>query len=520
MFGVVREDATSADGSGIYIGSILNTFGIDFRARAYTGTSATSSSGSELFDKTDFDTGDIGLLCFDIDNGKLWFGRRDVSGSSTIWYDSSGNNNGDPSAGSNPTYTGTYTGHTWFIGCHDYNGTTIVANFGQDGSFAGSLTSQGASDAGGIGDFNYIESGFLALCTSNMPDITIGPGQDSQADDHFNTVLYTGNGSTQNITGVGFQPDWTWIKNRAATDAHALTDSVRGVTKEIQTNALSAESTNADGLTAFGADGFSLGDDDIYNTNAEGYVSWNWKAGTSFSNDASATSVGTIDSTGTVNTDAGFAIISYTGTGSAGTIAHGLGTVPKFYVVKNRGDSGTNWQAYHGAAASDPETDYLYLNSSAALDDADDWNDTAPTSSVFSVKTHNQVNESGDTYIAYLFSEIEGYSKFGSYVGNGNANGMFVYTGFRPAWIMVKEVGASGFWMIQDNKIYPINDGDTRSLAANDTATESTISGRGNEMDILSNGFKMRASTGDFNASNTHVYLAFAEQPFKFANAR
>ena len=203
FFGIAREERLSYVNSGSYLGNILDTYGLDFRARSYTGTSATSSSGSQLFDQTNFDTGDIGLLCFDVDAGKLWFGRRDVSGSTTIWYDSSGNNNGDPSAGSNPTYTFTATGSTWYIGCHDYAGTGLMANFGQDGSFAGEITSQGASDANGIGDFNYIETGFLALCTSNLPDITIGPGQNTIALDNFETMIYAGNDTEQHIGSGG-----------------------------------------------------------------------------------------------------------------------------------------------------------------------------------------------------------------------------------------------------------------------------------------------------------------------------
>ena len=518
MFGVVREDARASDASDIYIGSILNTFGIDFRARVYTGT-GSSSDGQELFDGTDFDTGDIGLLCFDIDNGKLWFGRRDVSGSSTIWYDSNGNNNGDPSAGSNPTYTGTYTGHTWFIGCHDYNGTTIITNFGQDGSFAGALTSQGVSDANGIGDFNYIESGFLALCTSNLPDPAIDPAKDDTPADYFNTVLYTGNSTDgRAISGVGFQPDWVWVKERGAVNNHILSDSVRGATKGLHSDS-STTAEFSDVLASFNADGFVVSDHGTVNNNNDTYVAWNWKAGTAFSNDASATSIGSIDSTGSVSTKAGFSIISYTGTGSAATVAHGLGAVPTVYICKARTDTGAdeNWLVYHSQNTAAPETDYLLLNSNqGTTDDADAFNDTAPTSTVFSIGSFVDISKSGVGYIAYVFTDIEGFAKHGSYVGNGNSSGPFIYTGFRPAWIMQKKTNNSGHWHMWDSTRNTSNEV-TRYLLANANNSEYTDGG----LDILSNGFKPRKTGTGLNADgDTYIYLAFAEQPFKYANAR
>ena len=543
-FGVVREDRLSYVNGSAYIGSIDDTYGIDLRARAYTGTSATSSSGSQLFDGTDFDTGDIGLLCFDVDNGKLWFGRRDVSGSTTIWYDSSGNNNGDPSAGSNPTFTFTATGSTWFIGCHDYAGTELMANFGQDGSFASNITSQGASDANGIGNFNYIETGFLALCTSNLPDITIGPGQSSQADDFFNTVLYTGNASSRSITGVGFQPDWVWLKPRSDTDNHVFFDSVRGVQKFLYSNLGNSEATRSgDGLSSFDSDGFSIGDWNNINENTQTYVAWNWKAGGAPSGDNSAAAnaeptAGSAKIDGSnrsgafsgppsiaikrlsANTTSGFSIVKWTGTGSAGTIPHGLGAVPHFYVVKNLTDDSTNWQVYHRGIASDAETDYLYLNEPNAADDSDDWNDTAPTANVFSVKTHNQVNETGDDYIAYVFAPIEGYSKFSSYRGNGSSDGTFVFTGFRPAWLLVKTTSSSNRWVLFDSVRSTANPVEEKhELNPNDTSAEGTS---GTDcFDFLSNGFKLRRSGDVFNTSgHTYIYLAFAEAPFKSANAR
>ena len=528
MFGVVREDATSADGSGIYIGSILHTYGIDFRARAYTGTSATSSSGQELFDATDYDIGDIGLLCFDIDNGKLWFGRRDVSGNATIWYDSNGANNGDPSAGSNPTYTGTFTGHTWFIGCHDYNGTVIISNFGQDGSFSGSLASQGVSDSNGIGDFNYIESGFLALCSLNSPDVEITDGSEN-----FVPYVYTANNaSTRDFTGIGFAPDFLWFKGRTTAFSHALYDVVRGVNKGLQTNSTGAENTYPV-MTAFGDDGFSTATDaavagNILNNSTDAYVAWAWLAGTAFSNDASATGVGTIDSEGQVNTTAGFAIIKYTGTrgsdggetGTPTTIAHGLGKKPTMVITKRRDNTGS-WNVWHQGY----QPDATYLNYQLKLESTDASNnagwqrtDTGFSTTVFCPARYSYDDVSGATYIAYVFTDIEGFSKAGSYVGNGSANGQFVFTGHRPSFLLVRRADGASHWQIYDAGRHPDNVNND-ILYANLTDAETV--GSSYAVDFLSNGFKVRTTGGDINASGgSFIYFSFADQPFKFSNAR
>ena len=517
FFGIAREERLPYINSGSYLGNILDTYGLDFRARAYTGTSATSSSGSQLFDQTNFDTGDIGLLCFDVDAGKLWFGRRDVSGSTTIWYDSSGNNNGDPSAGSNPTYTFTATGSTWYIGCHDYAGTGLMANFGQDGSFAGEITSQGVSDANGIGDFNYIEDGFLALCTSNLPYPTIGPGQSEQADDNFNTVLWTGNNSaSRGITGVGFQPDFVWTKSRNTTSYHhQFHNSVRGASA----GALYPSLTNAEDssypISSFDSDGFTTtsGSQNGQNT-SHTYVGWFWKAGTAFSNDASATGVGTLDSTGSVNQAAGFSIISYTGTIQSGeTIAHGLGGVPEMIWAKNR-DNSANWVVY----TKDLTSEYtLYFNTSGGENNsATTWG--SHTATVFGVDDDPQSNPNGDATIAYLFRSIEGYSKIGSFVGNSSSDGTFVNLGFRPAWVMIKSTSSGTNWSIFDNKRLGYNvDNNIMRIGANESSQEQTD----DDVDFVSNGLKFRRSSTNFNnSSHTYIYLAFAEAPFKFANAR
>ena len=517
IFGIVREDSLALATSSNYIGSQANDYGLDFRARA-------KNNGSNTFDVTNFDTGDIGLLCFDIDNGKLWLGRRDVSGSTTIWYDSSGANNGDPSAGSNPTYTFTATGYTWFIGCHDYNGTNIIANFGQDGSFSGAITSQGATDSNGIGDFNYIESGFLALCSSNLPDTTISPNQDTQADDHFIAYSYTADNTDNKArTGLGFQPDWLWFKNRDTAFSHLIYDSSRGANKYIQSNTANAENTSSDLMSSFDSDGFTTQNDsssgNLLNYSSDKYIVWSWKAngGTTSSN-----SDGSITSTVQANTTAGFSIVTYTGNEVQGaTVGHGLGTSPQWIIVKNRTDGGYDWAVWHQELSSASYIIRLNLTS-AETNSYPAFNNTLPTSTVFSLAGGSQANrfytnKSGSNYVAYVFAEIEGYSKFGSYTGNGSTDGTFVFTGFRPAWVLIKQTNSTGSWLIHDNKRSPFNVID-EDLFANLSSAESD---NGVDKDFLSNGFKHRASHSAVNgSSSTYIYMAFAEQPFKFSNAR
>ena len=330
---------------------------------------------------------------------------------------------------------------------------------------------------------------------------------------YFNTVTWTGDGSSsRNITGVGFQPDWVWGKCRNTTVSHALYDSVRGGSKLINSNTTSAEGTNA-ALSAFVSDGFSVNSDSYFNGNSNTYVAWNWKAGTSFSNDASATGVGTIDSTGSVNTTAGFSIISYTGTGSAGTIAHGLGAVPAWIITKTR-STAQPWRVYHKALG---ETFGMILNDSSVKDDDNTaWNDTAPTSSVFSVGTSANTNGSGSTFIAYCFAEKKGYSKFGSFTGNSNADGTFVFCGFRPAWILVRNVEISeGFWVINDNKRNTFNPNSNTLVAQNNNSEDAGT----DRTDFLSNGFKLRTTSGSWNGSgNKIIYMAFAESPLVNSN--
>ena len=320
---------------------------------------------------------------------------------------------------------------------------------------------------------------------------------------YFNTKLYTGDGSTSNsITGVGFQPDWIWIKKRNSSASHRLVDSIRGVQKH-----LASDNTNADvtqnSVMSFDTDGFTVGNSAGTNGSSDTFASWNWLA----SGSTASNSDGSINSTVSVNTTAGFSIVSYTGTGSAGTIGHGLGAVPKWYFVKRRDAGTSNWHVYHAGNAA---TQDIRLNLTEAVFTTDIWNDAAPTSTVFNVKTSVDVNASSGTYIAYCFAEKKGFSKFGSYTGNGNADGTFVYTGFKPAWVMIKCTSHSGNnWVIVDNKREGFNPDNDR-LYADSTTTESDT----DVIDLLSNGFKNRFTGGTSNGtSKSYIYMAFAEEP-------
>ena len=323
---------------------------------------------------------------------------------------------------------------------------------------------------------------------------------------YFNTKLYTGNGSTQSITGVGFQPDWLWIKNRDGSNNHILQDVVRGATKSLESDGTPAETTSSTRVTSFDSDGFSVGSAGTNNTNSNNYVSWNWLAGGS----ASSNSDGSVTTSVSVNTTAGFSIVSYTGTQSAATFGHGLGALPGMLIIKNRTSTDNrDWAVYHKNLSGNNK--YLSLNlSSAELTDAATFNNTAPTSTVFSSASSVEVNESSKTFIAYCFTEIKGYSKFGIYTGNGNANGTFVYTGFKPAWLMIKSSSLSSTsWVIHDNKR------DTFNIAKNNLdADNSDAEANLDRLDILSNGFKSR-STLNFNnrSGETYIYMAFAECP-------
>ena len=336
----------------------------------------------------------------------------------------------------------------------------------------------------------------------------------NKSTDYFNTKPYTGNGGTNAITGVGFQPDWTWIKNRSqGSTNHRITDAVRGVTKEIYSDLTAAEATNTNGLTAFGSDGFTVGSNGDYNGNGNNIVSWNWKANGA----GSANTAGTVNSTVSVNSTSGFSIVSWTHNGSANyTVGHGLGATPKMILAKTR-SGGANWDVYHANITSGNR---LILNSTGGQVSGY-WGANTVNNNTFSIGSGLASN--GTTMIAYCFAEKQGYSKFGSYAGNGSTDGTFVYTGFKPAFTLIKRTDSAtgGSWILFDNK----RGNNVRNpvdvvLAASNNATEVEW-GTNYDCDYLSNGFKWRfnGSAGYNNTSGaTYIYMAFAEAPLVGTN--
>ena len=389
-------------------------------------------------------------------------------------------------------------------------------NFGQDSSFAGEKTAGGNSDANGIGDFLYaVPSGYLALCNSNLPEPAIVPT------DYFNTVLYSGTGSNQDIT-TGFQPNLTWIKNRGSDDPNTLFDSVRGVLKSFDTGSTASEATTANSLTAFNSDNFTVGSSNtVNNGNSNTYVSWNWKAGTSVS--GNSTGAGDdIAYTGSVNTDAGISIIKYGGNGSTGhQIPHRLGVVPDMLWIKNITTQSWNcWWPNTQMGA----TKMMQLDHGGAQSEISWINNTMPTSTVVELEAGAATNtrdgsSNPQPYMMYSFKSIPGFSKFHEYKGNGNADGSFVNCGFRPAFVLMKVTGlADERWMMYDNKRDPVNFVSKR-LVADDNIVES--SGSGQSLDFVSNGFKIRANQASINSNGYfYAYMAFAEMPEKYSNAR
>ena len=332
----------------------------------------------------------------------------------------------------------------------------------------------------------------------------------NKSTNYFNTKLYTGTGSSLALTGVGHQPDMVWQKVRSTTSSHRITDAVRGVGQVIYPNDTAQQSAES-AVTAFGTDGFTVGTASGTNTNGATYVAWSWKAG---AGQGSSNTDGSINTTYTsVNTTAGFSISKYTGTGSNATVGHGLGVVPKCFILKKTSDTSA-WSMYHESIGN---TKFLTLNSTAAETTGSTvWNNTSPTSSVFSVGTGDNGNASGATYIAYCFAEKKGFSKFGSYAGNGNADGTFIYTGFKPAWVMVKRTDSADSWFMYDNKRSTFNVVDDYLIASSSGAENTTSVVN---LDLLSNGFKLRNTDGGHNnSSGTYLFMAFAEAPLVGTN--
>jgi hypothetical protein len=337
-----------------------------------------------------------------------------------------------------------------------------------------------------------------------MPYTTIDKGSS-----YFNTVIYSGNGTNPtSITSVGFKPDWLWIKCRSDAASHCLFDAVRGPSKRLISNSSAAESTETQ-IASFDTDGWTMDADTANNGSGRTYVAWNWLANNT---SGSSNTAGTIASTVAANTTSGFSIVSYTGTGANATVGHGLGVAPDMIICKSRTQA-QNWATYHSSLGN---TQAVFLDGTgAASTSASYWNNTSPTSTVFTVGNSGDVNYNGGTQISYCFSSVKGYSKFGSYTGNGNADGTFVYTGFKPAFLIVKRYNDAGYdWLMYDNKRqFSFNVVDD-FLKPNTNEAETT--GNANQsLDFLSNGVKFRGSGASSNGSSaSYIYMAFAENPF------
>ena len=464
----------------------------------------------------DYNSGEIVGIAVDVDNGKIWFSNgEDGTSGNPDWI------TGDPADGSSPARgsggsvtTALDFTKTWYPSFGNWSGASRAMhfNFGQDSSFAGTKTgSEGAADGNGYGDFYYNPpSGFVALCAANLTTPAADPADDDGPYKYFVPKLYTGDGaSTLTISGLEFQPDFTWIKNRDAADSHCIFDSTRGVTKLLSSDVASAETTDADTLKSFTSDGYTVGADVKVNTSTEKYASFNWKVN---GGTTAANTVGDIDTVTQINTTTGCSIVTYTGNGIADqTLGHGLGSVPECILVKNRSE-GDSWAVYNvgmGNAAH-----MLLDTTDAATTSSAYWGSTTPTTTVWTTGSDGKLNSSSENHVAFLFAGKEGFSRFGSYEGNGNADGTFVYCGFRPAWIMTKSVDSSSDWQIFDDLREGYNV-DNDELWANLTTAEATT----DMIDILSNGFKCRIAT-DPNVAETYIFLAWAHNPLKYATAR
>jgi len=452
--------------------------------------------------------GDIIQFAWDCASGKAWIGRNNT------WYNASLGTTGNPATGANPTITTTVAkitnDFTPYIASSDDN-STVTLNFGQDSSFAGNKTAQGNQDGNDIGDFHYTPpTGFLALCTSNLPAVAVVPSE------HFAVQTRTGFGSSGGSLTTNFAVDFLWEKQRNYSSDHNLWDAVRGRPLYLSSNTTDVDRSGT-WLTSFNSNGVTFGSNDY--DSGTNLVDWMWKANGS----GSSNTDGSINTTKTsANVDAGFSIMTYTGTGSNATIGHGLSKTPEMWVVKPRTNVSDNqWFVCHKGLASDYATDFIHFDSTGAVqDNALMWNDTPPTSTVINLGSKPGTNGSGGSFVAYAWHSVDGYSAVGSYKGNGvNLNGPFVYTGFRPAYVMIKRTDSADPWVIFDSAREPENedDGQDLSLKANDAAVEAAY---GN-IDFLSNGFKVMINAGYMNNNDSpYVYLAFAETPFKYSNAR
>jgi hypothetical protein len=484
--GIKNAAYKSSDGSGTTAGQ----FAYQFRdsstpdiLKDENGSSSTFVAGGSM------SSGDVMMLAVDVPSGKMWLGKNGT------WLAS-----GNPAAGTSPGISGfDTTAAYWFI-CATNQGITTDNVF--DWNF-------------GQRPFSYTPpTGFKALNTQNLPDATIPNGSKN-----FDVSLYTGTGATQSITNSGaMQPDLVWVKGRSFAYSHLLFDSIRGAGYYLSSNLTNAEATLS-GLTSFNTDGFSLGVNANANNSGTTYVGWQWKGGGA----AVTNTAGSISSQVSANPTAGFSVVTYTGTGANATVGHGLGVAPKLVILKSRSVV-IDWAVYHGSVAA---TNYLLLNSTAAsAASAGVWNNTAPTSTVFSIGSSTTTNTNGGTYVAYCFSEVAGYSKFGTWTNNNSTDGAFIYLGFRPRFILLKNTDNVEGWFIWDSarQTYNMAPPSLNWLNPNLSNAEGTNNASTAEIDGLSNGFKIRTTNpaaGEISfGTRTYIYAAFAETPFKNSLAR
>ena len=452
---------------------------------------------------TTYTTGDVIGVAIDMNTRNMWFSKN---GS---WVYS-----GDPDSGTSPAvgFGSTYTSYTPALFFDNAAGTKQWdVNFGQNPTFSGVTTAGTFTDSNGKGLFKYEPpSGFLALCEDNLPTpATKNPGE------YFKTVLYTGTGSSRSVVGVGFTPDLVWVKSRTNTEGHIVFDSVRGPEKRLLTMTASTESTTTGGLMSFDEDGYSTATYTGTNQSGQNYVAWCWRAGVGTT---STNTDGTIPSVVSVNQDAGFSIVSWTSTGSNDalqTVGHGLNTAPNMIILKNR-DAAVNWRVYHSGIPSPNNslclnTTEVAFNQWPSVDD-----DTFGLAN--STTTGQSSGTSGQDIVAYCWTEIEGFSKFGSYVGNGSADGPFIYTGGRPAFVMIKSSTVATNWYIFDSSRKSSNP--ITGVLFPNTSDIETFSAH--DIDFLSNGFKIRQASGfgGNNSGETYIFAAFAESPFQTANSK
>ena len=443
---------------------------------------------------TSYTTGDIVQIAYK--NNKVYIGKNNTWMNSANLSSETGN------------IMSVSTGTEIDVAFRIYQTYEVIVNFGQDSSFAGNKTSQGNQDSNDIGDFYYTPpTGFLALCTSNLPDPTVTPSE------HFNTMIWSGDGNNpRTISGVGFQPDLNWIKLRSGTDSHHIFDAVRGAGERIMSDSTSGEESSS-AHTAFTSDGFTISDNGAVNGSGSTYVAWNWKAGGS----GSSNTDGSITSTVSANQDAGFSIVSYTGNGSDGaTIGHGLSKAPEMVIFKDR-DASVNWavMGYPTHPAYSTDGNMLFLNLTEAQGNSESNEISLGASTITLVDSGPLLGTSGNDYIAYCFHSVEGFSRCGKYEGNGSTDGVYVHLGFRPMWIMIKRTSTTSDWAILDSA-RGFNS-EWEQLSANESDAEGGFDDR---IDFVSNGFKTRASSFPNGSSVEFIYLAFAEQPFKHTNAK